>query len=197
VIVRIRTVFAGVPGTPWYSNLYFADDGGVSVAQVAHDAVQAFWVGRVGLQRAPITGTVLGEVPRIQESTGDIVSVSTVTPTTFAATGATDQLPYMTQALVRLFTAAFIGGRRVRGRLFFPGALEAQNIGGLVESGMRTNLDSGIDVMIASAPLCVWARPFAGDPAATPPKPARLGSYHLVTDGETAAQWSVLRSRRD
>lgn len=112
-------------------------------------------------------------------------------PSTVAGTGATDALPLQTQALIRLRTNTVINGRRVRGRLFVPGQLEANNSGaGVLSSSLITALAGGFASILAaggtaSAP-CIWHRP----------SPLQVGASPAVASVECAPTWSVLRSRR-
>lgn len=198
-LARVRTVMVGVAGTPWYSNLYFMDDGGTSVAPQAVAAVGTFWTTMAAAISNNVTGTVQGEVARINEVDGQLTGVENVTPVAFAGGNTDDELPWQTQLLGRTFTAGFVNGRRVRGRIFIPGMVENNNAVGVPVASLQTSLQNALNALIAepNTILAVWARPFAGDPAAVPPKPARLGTKYAVVTASVSPIWSVLRSRRD
>lgn len=197
-LARIRTVFAGVPGTPWYSNMYFQNDGGTSIATSATTWVTAFWTAISPSMAPGITWTTDPEVPTFNQLDGKITKTDAVTPGTGTASGADQALPYSNQALIRLLTNQFVNGRRVRGRIFVPGMREVDNTSGLPSPALRTVLGNAATALITSGTgtLAVWARPFNPDPP-DPLKPARLGSQHAVQTAQVWTQWSVLRSRRD
>lgn len=197
-IRRVRTVFSGVAGSPWYSNLYFDADGVTPSAQQNVDAVDAFWTALASLMDNAVTWTIGPEVPELDETTGELTGVQTVTPGTGAGTDTTDPLPYMSQGLVRLSTTDFVAGRRVRGRIFVPGLTETANTTTGQPSGSAiTAMTTAGTNLVAAGGLLVWSRPFAGDPAATPPRPARAGSKASITAVSGWNQWAVMRSRRD
>lgn len=197
-IARIRTVFLGVAGTPWYSNIHFADDGGTPVGQAGIDAVDALWTAMASNIANNITWTVLGEVAQINEADGKLTGVTNGVANSGAGTSAGDMLPFTTQLLGRQFTNSFVNGRRLRGRIFLPGCTEDANTDGAPIAGIVTNFTAAMNALKTSMPnWVVWARPFEGDPTATPPKPARVGSYSLVATVATSPTWASLRSRRD
>lgn len=194
-MARVRTVFTGVAGTPWYSNLYFANDGGVDGSGTFVGQTNVYWNAIKGAINNQITWTVEGDVPQIDEVTGNLVGVTSVSPQTGTMTGSDDPLPWATQALVRLNTNAFVHNRNVRGRIFIPGCGETNSADGNVASGLVSALDTATNNLIGAVTdlLVVWSRPFAGSEG----NPARLGSYHFVETASTDTKWSVLRSRRD
>jgi len=128
----------------------------------------------------------------VEATTGVLVGAFAGTdPASTVGTGATDELPRQTQALVQLGTSTVINGRRVKGRLFFPNQLEANNTAaGLPASGLVTALNTAASTIFtpgatASLPV-VWHRPTAGGVGASP----------AITSVSARTTWSVLRSRR-
>lgn len=197
-IARIRTLFAGVAGTPWYSNLYFNEEAGSPIGAGAVDAVNDMWLFVASNIANNISWTVLGEIAILNEVDGKLVGVTNVANEVGAGTSAGDMLPFSTQLLGRQFTNAFVNGRRVRGRTFLPGLTEDANTDGAPIAGMVSAWTAAMNQLLVSVPdWVVWARPFEGDPEAVPPKPARDGSQHPITSVATSTQWAVLRSRRD
>jgi hypothetical protein len=194
-MARVRTVFTGVAGTPWYSNLYWADDGAESGAEGYVEAVGAFWVALQGAISDNVSWIVQSEVAIIDEATGNLTGIETVPSTGSTGTASDEELPFQTQALVRLNTGEFVHNRRVRGRIFIPAMGESNNVGGLPSSGLRASLDAAAETLRTSngGVMCVWSRPFAGKEG----NPARTGTKHFVTSAEVSTQWAVLRSRRD
>lgn len=181
---RVRTVFTGVPGTPYYSNLYFTQEGG-TVAQ-ARAAVNTFWEANKALITVNLKWSIELEVPIIDEVTGDVISVAAGT-TTYTSQGTRTEtpIPYSNQVLCRLRTGVFNGGREIRGRIFIPGFTQiSQNSDGVVgtaAAGVATNLAAMINS--ADAQLVVWAK--------------SKGAYAVVNSGSVWNQFAVLRSRRD
>lgn len=194
-IARVRTVLTGVAGTPWYSNLYFADDGGTPVGTLAVGWVNDMWTAAAGAISNNVTWEVQGEVAQLDESDGELTGITMVASEAGAGTASDEELPFQTQALTRWLTDAFVHGRRVRGRLFWPGMGESNNAGGQPTSGLRAALSGYSNDLVSDSggTLVVWSRPFAG----TEFNPARLGTYHLVTGTSISTTWATLRTRRD
>lgn len=198
-VARIRTIFTGVAGTPWYSNQYFLDDGATPVAQDAADWVGAFWTGLAGNLPSGLDWSIEPLVPSYDEATGDLTAQTAITSPTGGGSNAAETLPFPTQGLIRLRTEGIVNNRAVHGRIFVPGPGENVNSGGVPSASYITALQTAIDSLLTSSvnTLCVWARPFAGDPLADPPKPARAGTKHAVMAADVWTNWAVMRSRRD
>lgn len=199
LIQRIRTVFAGVGGAPLYNNLYFSNAPTSTAAQEAVDLVTAAWDGLTSIMDIGLTGTVLGEVAELEDTTGEVQAVYAVTAGTFDPSFAGDALPHAAQGLVRLQTQTFVSGRRVRGRIFVPGLTEGANTNGVPNANTIASLTAfGTALIQVTGPeLVIYTRPRLADPDATPPVSARVGSHSVVTAAAAWDQWAVLRSRRD
>lgn len=194
-LARVRTIFTGVAGTPWYSNQYFNATGAGIPIQPMVDAVNDFWTAlRASIQSA-VTWQVQGEVALIEDTTGNLVGLENVTGLGNTGSAADDALPWQTQLLIRLNTSNFIHSRRLRGHIYVPALGEGNNTAGVPSSALRAAADAAAEALIADveAPLVVYSRKFAG----TPNNPARVGSFASVDSAEVATKWSVLRSRRD
>jgi hypothetical protein len=196
-IRRVRTVFTGVAGTPWYANMYFDADGVTPTPQENVDDTDAFWTAMAGVIDNNVSWTVGPEVPVIDETTGTLTGVTSVTAGTGSGTATADPLPYATQGLIRLATDDFVAGRRVKGRIFVPGVVESSSSTTAVpDATFMGILQTAVDGLIAAGGFLVWARPFAG--AAGPPvRPAREGSKASISGASVWTQWAVMRSRRD
>jgi hypothetical protein len=193
-IRRVRTIFSGVAGTPWYSNLYFTFVSGTAQATV--DNVAAFWGSVDALMRNSVTWATEAGVPTIDDVTGDITSVETTTPGTGAgAVSTAELLPIQTQGLIHLLTGSFQFGRQVRGRIFVPGLTEAANNNGIMDSTTATSIQTAAAALVTGSsspgPLRVFSRP---KPLLVPP---RLGTSFVVSQTSVPTKFSVLRSRRD
>lgn len=183
-IYRIRTVFTGVAGAPYYSNLYFSSLGGTE--EQARVAVYTLWQALATTLRSGMTGTVQADVPLIDPVTGDILNVNTGTDKITTFTNSTAPLPPSNQGLVRLLTGAFVGGRQVRGRTFIPGlTIGASTTAGAVTSAIQTQLNTNFATLVgtANADLVVWSR--------------KNGLWNAVNAATTWGQFGSLRSRRD
>lgn len=189
----------GLPGAPYYSNLYFGLVTTQAEAQACVDDVVAFWTAQGPSIGVGLLMTVEPEVALLDETNGDLTGVFTTVSAPVGGGAAGDRLPPSDQGLGRLLTSTFVAGRRVRGRIFMPAMMEANSVLGAPIAGYVTSLNTALQNLLASVNslLVVWARPYAGDPTAVPPKPARLGSFAIVTGVGAAPYWAVLRSRRD
>lgn len=198
-VARVRTIFTGVPGTPWYSNLYFLDDGGSPIASDAVEWVDAFWSAIAPFMLSTISFAIEPLVPTYDETTGALTRQTGTSGGGGTGTDSTTALPWATQGLIRLRTAGLVNNRAVHGRIFVPGAPENQSENGVPVVGYRNGLLAAVAGLIDDSvnTLAVWARPFAGDSGATPPKPARPGSQYSVLTADVWDKWAVMRSRRD
>jgi len=111
-------------------------------------------------------------------------------PSTTVCTGTGDALPRQTQGLVRLGTSTVINGRRLRGRIFLPGPLEANNSADGTTTGYGTTITTAFSSIFTpgatASQAVIWHRPTGGGG----------GAAAAITSVGTAATWAVLRSRR-
>lgn len=184
-MLRVRSLLTGVPGSPFYSNLFF--EGTLSSdAQAAADAVGAFWATVGQLMAPPLVINVDPFVPNITPLGGEIIGGFTITPpVTVGGTGAGVALPAATQMLAQLLTGAYAGGRAIRGKFNLPWVTEEHNVGnGTPSENGRALLQSAFEDLIAAGPaLQVWSR--------------KNGNAADVTDVTISPKFAVLRSRRD
>jgi hypothetical protein len=198
-LARVRTVFSGVAGSPYYNNLYFSGVATTADADAVIDNVAGAWGTLASVMNIGLIGEVEAEVPLIEDTTGVISDVLTGSAEVIDPTGPTDPIPPSSQGLVRLLTSTFVRGRRLRGRIFVPGLLEANSASGRPDANAIAFLQAFGDALITpnTFPLRIWSRPVPADPEATPPTPALPGSSGPVTSITVWDQWAVLRSRRD
>ena len=191
-MLRVRTVFTGVAGSPWYNNLYL--NGSIQAeAEEAVDQVRQFWDSVKGYISTGITIKVDDDVPNINPADGTVESIYSVSSASLAGGNAADPLPRMTQMLVRLRTSGVVAGRRVQGRTFLPGFGEGSSTNGRPNPSDVTLIQNAFIAMVAGldagdVALGVWSRPV---------EDGRAGSLHLVKNVSVWSEWSVLRSRRD
>lgn len=191
-MLRVRSGWTGTAqGLPYLSTLYFAGETAAE-AQFAATAVRTFWAACQGLITNTLSVAVQPEVAVIDAATGDTTDVHAVATAGVTGTNVQDPLPWATQGLVRLTTGAFVGGRRVTGHLYIPGAGESSNTFGRADLAYTSPIATAMGTLIADANsiLCVWSRPKTS-PVAVP------GSVHNVLSATVSTNWSILRSRRD
>lgn len=186
VINRVRTVFTGVVGAPYYSNHYFESTGSLANAQAAINAVGNFWDGFKGNMTNAMSWTVEGTVAQIDEATGDLLALWNGTPVSAAGATAGEQLPRAVQGLVRFSSNVAVASRILRGRTFVPGLLEPVNTtGGVPSAAMIALLTAQGSALVTdiNANLVIWSRTHG------------LSRPALSAQGWT--QWAQLRTRRD
>lgn len=192
---RVRTVFSAVAGSPYYSNLYFLNAVGANQAASEIALVKQFWTTLQPTMLTSMPYTVEADVPLIDEATGKITAVHTGVAASGVCTGAGDILPTSAQLLAKLSTNGFVNGRRVRGRIFIPAQLEANNTNGRPAASLLTTLQGALTALIGSAQeMDIWSRPFTHP---TDPSKNRVGTKWPVTSGAGWTEWAVQRSRRD
>ena len=184
-LFEVHTTWTGVAGAPYYTTLRGLVTGPVEPEEFA-DAWTSFLVTIQGAIIDNLTAVVEPEVTVIESTTGELVGVLSIDGDTIAPSGSTDALPPMTQALMQLTTPAIISGRRLRGRIFLPGMLEANNtVDGQPSAALISSFD-GAGATLVDALASTWV-------VYSPTHRA----YATVTGMNTWNQWAVLRSRRD
>lgn len=178
---RIRTVFTGVAGSPWYVNMHFTS-AGASTPQDQVQAVLDFWTAEKTYLNQGLRATVQGDVAEVDVATGKQTGVISTTGgfVDMAATAAA--LPTVNQALIRLRSSAYVNGRQVQGRIFIPGLSFSCIENGKVKPAFAASLTTQATALI-TAGLAIYSK---------------TGS--LVSTVASASVWqefSVLRSRRD
>lgn len=178
----------GVAGSPWYLNGYFTADTGTT--KQVQDAWMKFLFAGPGpsVSTLPVgaTATIDTDVPVVDPTNGQIVSVESSTGYSWTGSNTEQRLPPTAQALVRWRTGNFEGGREVRGRTNIPGGTESWNsASGTVETTI-SNLINGRAVDLindANTVFVVWSK--------------KNGLWWAAQSGSCWSQWAVLRSRRD
>lgn len=198
-LVRVQTVWSGIAGAPYYTNLYAI---GPAATNNGNDLATAWRVFLNSLSLQLCTGliaTIDPELLEFNETDGVVTGTGTTLQSPVAFTGGGEQLPHSNQALVQWTTNGLVHNRRVRGRTFIPGVMETQNSPtGTPATQIGTPLQTAIDTMLSSMSgrMRIWSRPVTAEQA-TPTVPARPGSAWAITTGKVAPYWAILRSRRD
>lgn len=183
---RIRTVFTGVAGTPWYSNLYFVQAGGSADAQI--DMVRDFWTALAGSMDNGVTATVEGDCAVIESTSGAVVGIDSGTALTVVGGSASAALPPSNQLVLHEFTSLFVGGRQLRGKTFIPGQIiTVADAAGAPTTTIKGTLLAAANAMVTASDSLgnwqVWSK------------------THLVASDivsvSTPSKFGVLRTRRD
>ena len=192
--LRTRAV-ASAPSAGGDSLLtYYWDSAGGTPVQVMTEAqarVRAFWVSYAAF--FPSTGSIIFDPvgDEVEETTGQIVGQFTAAGVpNVNGSGGGERLPYQTQGLLRLSTAAFIGGRRLKGRQFIPLPAENDSTSGQPSGAYLSGLQTAANLLgttiVTGISQRVWHRP----------GPGGAGLSAVVTARTTSPTWAVLRSRR-
>jgi hypothetical protein len=186
VMNRVRTVWTGVAGVPYYTTHYFTDDATLTTAQDAVSAVNTLWTNLASIIYNGLTWTVDGAVARINAADGALVGQWGAAGATGVGTDAGELLPRQAQGGVRLDTGAVVSGRLLRGRTFVPGACETRNgPTGVPTAAYIASLSTNFQALVADAgnELLVWSRTH--------------GVANPVTTTTAQGKWFTLNSRRD
>lgn len=183
VMARVRTVWTGVAGTPWYTNHYF-NPATVDATDLTSD-VGEFWSSIVDQITGGVQGTVEAGVAIINPVDGEISAVLAGEEQNFAGANVAGATPPAVQGLLRLETGAYVGGRRIRGRMNIP-RVPATSVG--TDSGptdaYRADIIAAAEALLAAQPSwCVWSK--------------KNGNVAEIDSVSVWEQFAVLRSRRD
>jgi hypothetical protein len=186
-MLRVRTVFTGITGSPWLNTLNFggpAQTGNQTDADAAVAAVGAFWGAVDALINSAVDWQTLPDVLFLGDD-GVAAGAYATTPQLGTGAGAAEIMPIATQAVVRLLTGVFVGGRQLRGRIFIPGLTEASNASGELLPASATTITTAANTLngVATPPLAVWSKVNA--------------TVEPVAAVSVWSQFGVLRSRRD
>lgn len=186
-MLRVRTVFTGVTGSPWLNTLNFGSGtqvGSQADADAAVAATGAFWGAVDALMGSAVTWSTLPDVLFLGDD-GVAANAYATTPQTGTGATVTDLLPITSQAVVRTLTGVFIGGRQLRGRIFVPGLTETGNAAGVPTATVISTIGAAAATLNAATtpPLAVWSKVNA--------------TVEPVSGVSVWSQWGVLRSRRD
>lgn len=198
-LIRVQTVWSGVAGAPYYTNLYCIGPLSTNNGNDMATAWRVFLTTIAPNIGSGLTATIDPELLEFNEVDGVVTSAGNTIQAPVPMTGGGDVLPRANQALVQWTTGGIVHNRRVRGRTFIPGATEPDNSSsGTPAPAVGTPLQTAIDTYLStmSGRARIWSRPVTEENA-TDKVPARPGSAHAILSGKVAPYWAVLRSRRD
>lgn len=198
-LVRVQTLWTGVAGSPYYTNLYALGPLTTNNGNDLATAWRTFLNSLASVLTLGMTAQIDTELLEFDETTGTVTGAGSTSQAAVNFTGAGERLPPANQLLLRWGTAGIVHNRRVRGRTFIPGIREADNDGnGAPAASITTPVASAAGALLTtmSGRMRVWAQPFEQDPP-NPNNPNRPGSAHAITGHSLAPFFAVLRSRRD
>lgn len=197
-IARVFIDLDGYPGAPGINVLHFSQGSSMSWTQGVVDSVCNDVVGMIEANRtywAPeVTMRVRSSVDIIDVASGQIQNQITpgISLGTISSSGASGKESRASQILVRFESDQWIGGRKLRGRMFLgPMADDVCDNGGYINAAVESNIiDSFVAMTSGLGPrLAVYSRP--GGPA----KPT--GQYADVVNVSVRPTPAILRKRRD
>ena len=185
LIRRVEIVWSGLPGAPFYSQLFFAHQAGAATAIAGN--VRTFLNALVNNLCAPLQAQIQDEQSVIDVVTGKPVNVEVATHQAVVAyLGTGDPLPWASQVLIQLKTAQFNNGRRLRGRFYIPGILESMSTGGELAPASQTTFNTPLQTLITSSNAngdwAVWSK--------------RYQSWANVATATAWNQFGIQRRRR-
>lgn len=184
-MLRVRVNLTGDTVGPGLSTFYF-DGTTQGLADDAAAAVATFWTAIAAYHPSYGTWSVDTQVAVLNAVNGQLTDTLTVAPASGTGSDGSAQLSAASQGLIRLRTASVLGGRRLAGRLFIPGATETYNdTGGVPTAGYKLALNNAATALINDAgnAWVVWSRV--------------NGTVGVITAADTWSKWAVMRSRRD
>jgi hypothetical protein len=187
-IFQIRSVINGFTGGPGYNQLYFDAGSGTLGAQSATDAVMAFWSSLSVQMPSSVSIAVQNDVSKLDDSTGDLISVETVTGGTAGPGGSSAPYAAGVGACISWTCAEVHLNHRLRGRTFVVPLASAgyQSDGTLVDS-VKAAIQTNAATLNGHADFGIWGRPVNG----------LNGLFGHVQAVNVRDKVAILRSRRD
>lgn len=192
-ILRVKAEWTGFPGAPGFNVFHFQKPEGIegTHAQEAADAVAAFYGGMTQILAGAPSIRVQSGVERIDELTGRIENIDTITPPAAVKGSSAGGYSGVSGAVVHWLTDGVKNGRRVRGRTFLvPLTGTMYDPDGTLTNVAVTSASTAATTLLGK-PLdfVVWSRP--SGPGASD------GSIHPIVAARVPDKAAVLRSRRD
>ena len=182
-ISRFRTVFTGVAGAPWYSNMYF--QGGTPEGAAYGPFVAAFWDGCASSMVNDVSWTVEATYAQIDSATGNITDLGDWAGDTGVGLSTEEPLPWANQAIVNWHTSTYVAGRELRGKTFVPALIQSANNNGVLHGTIQADILAAANALLDSAngAMTIWSRTHFQE--------------HTVQSANVPLKIGVLRSRRD
>lgn len=198
-LVRVQTVWSGIAGAPYYTNLYVIGPVSTNNGNDCATAWRVFLNSLTALLVNGMVATIDPELLEFNETDGTVTGAGNTVQAPVTFTGSGDALPHANQALIQWTTNGIVHNHRVVGRTFIPGCREIDNsASGVPAASVGTPLQTAIDTFLStmSGRMRIWSREVKAENA-TSTVPARPGSAWPIQSGKVAPYWAMLRSRRD
>jgi hypothetical protein len=198
-LIRVQTLWTGVAGSPYYTNLYVLGPNSTNNGNDLANAWRTFLNATVAHWDNALIAQIDPELLEFNESDGTVTGAGTTSQLPVTGTNSNDALPPQSQGLIRWGTEGIVHNRRVRGRTFMPGPCENDNTSaGTPSATYLANVDAAAEAFLTTMTgrMRIWAQPLVQDPP-DPNNPNRLGTAHAITGVSVAPFWATLRSRRD
>lgn len=187
-IFQIKSVINGFTGGPGYNQLYFDASGDSLGAQSAADAVKAFWNSLSVQMPNTVSIAVQSDVNVLDDSTGDLQSVVTVTGGTVGPGGSSAPYAAGVGACISWTCSEVHLNHRLRGRTFVvPLASAGYQSDGTLVDAVRSAIQTNAATLLAHEDFGIWGRPVNG----------ANGLFGLAQAVNVRDKVAILRSRRD
>lgn len=200
-IWQVTWQWTGFPGANGYTNLHFRSTAGdATEALAAATKSRIFMASFAGIVPIGITISLVTDVRLLDEVTGDLVNIFTVSGITDCVMGGVATRSAPSGGCVDWLTTTVHGSRRLQGRTFVvPLSTDQYQSDGSLVAGAVTALATGAESMrTATGPAFgVWGRPRVANPSHVPPITARDGLWGPAVSSRVPDKAVVLRSRRD
>jgi hypothetical protein len=165
---------------------HFFDGAGETAVGLQKDRVAAFWTALRSIMSNNCVITIEPEAVELSPTDGTLTGTVSSPAVVITGSGTGDRLPVATQGLIQWNTGVFIGGRRIVGKTYVPGIVEAANEFGVnPTASAQTTMNNAAIALLEplDAPFGVWSR--------------KNGVFVEATSGTVKPIWAVLRSRRN
>lgn len=201
-IWQITWRWAGIVGGTGYTNLFYASTAGDGTeALAAATKSRLLFDGMKTLLPSTVNLTLSGDVRLIQDSSGDLVTIFTVSgPTQVTGTGSSSSYAGASGGCVDWLTGVVHGKHLMVGRSFFVPMVATAYDAGTLAAGTLTTMATAAEAMrTATGPAFgVWGRP--RDEKTKPGGgviPALTGQFAAAISSRIPDKAVVLRTRRD
>lgn len=198
-IARVKMRWSGFNGAPGYSVFHLRDfvssDGTPPDHNAAATKIDDFALGVSSYLPNGVSVQVMSDIEVIDEATGNLIDVKTITAKAVRNGTATAGTTYAAAVggVITWRTGLVVRNRRVRGRTFLvPFASTAFESNGTLSTATVNGLTTLGNAMInqtGAADLGIWSRPTVAG--------ASDGVWAAVTSFSVPDMSAVLRSRRD